>query len=82
MDLVPPRTLSRTAYLRRCVRISLLKRWPWPLLFAALGALVGWLLNWPLWAAALLALAGLLLSATSIALSSWRRHAEDLLPLR
>lgn len=78
MGSVSPPTPSRTAYLRRCVRISLLKRWPWPLLFAFLGGLAGWLLDWPLWSAAALALAGLLLSALSIAVSSWRRHAADL----
>ena len=77
MGSVSPHTSSRTAYLRRCVRISLLKRWPWLLLFALLGALAGW--SWHgLRSAAVLGLAGLLLSALSIALSSWRRHAADL----
>ena len=74
-------TFSRAAYLRHCVRVSLLKRWPWPLLTALLGAVAGWQLSWPLWALALLAFMGLLLSAGWIALSSWRRHAADLPPL-
>ena len=76
-----PAVLSRRAYLRRCVRISLQKRWPWPLLAALLAALAGWQVHLTLWALALLALAGLLLCAGWIALSSWRRHANDLPPL-
>ena len=73
----PSPTLSRSAYLRHCVRVSLLKRWPWLLLATLIAAAVGWQLRWSLWEIAVGALAILLLGIGWIALSSWRRHAGD-----
>lgn len=74
----PSNTSARRAYLRRCARISLTRRWGQPVLGAALAAVAGAALGWPLLLSAALALLGAGLVSAVIMLDSCRRHADDL----
>ena len=71
-----PRQLN-TAYLYRCVRLSLFRRWLWLAFTAAVGLGFANLFELPLPLSIAIGLLGAALLATIIAVKSWKRHAHD-----
>lgn len=68
---------TRQQFLARCMRISVMKRWPLPLAVGLFVLSLGWILLFPWWVSALLTVLGIAVSSGVIALDSYRRHRWD-----
>lgn len=67
----------RAAYLSRCMKISLIRRWFWLVLAGAMAVLVGSAAGLGTVATLGSGLGGMALVAVLVAVSSWQRHSGD-----